>query len=98
MGGERRGVHDARDARASESEAWVAALRERLARGELAVLGPLELGDGTPPMDGELLVRISLADLDHYVDLTPTYRCQPDVAARRQAVLDGLRRLRELIG
>ena len=77
---------------------WIAALRGRLARGELANFGTLELADGTPRLPGELLVRIMLADLDHFDDLAPERRRERAVVARRLALLNDLRRLRELIG
>ena len=85
------------DTRAEDLADWIGAVRARLARGELADLGVLDLGDGTPPMEGELLVRIMLADFDHFDDLTPMRRREPDVVARRRALLQSLHRLRERI-
>jgi hypothetical protein len=57
--------------------AWVGRLRDRLARGELAGLGPLDAGGVALP--GELFVRIMLADLQHHDDLPPRLRRDPFV-------------------
>ncbi len=84
--------------RADDLADWIAELRERVERGELAELEPFDPSGGTPHMPGELVVRIMLADLDHYDDLPPLYRRQPAVEARRRALLDDLRRQREQIG
>ena len=67
---------------------WIADLRGRVARGELAALGRVELDGGI----------ILVADLDHYDDLPPTWRRDLAVVARREALLRDLRRLREQIG
>ena len=83
---------------ADDLAAWVGALRGRLARGELAGLGRIDLGDGAGPLPGELLVRILLAELDHYDDLPLRRRRDPFTASRRLRLLDDLRRLRERIG
>jgi len=79
-------------------DAWIGELRARLARGELADLRPLTVNDGIPPMPGELIVRIMLADLDHFDDLDFMRRRAPDVVARRRALLEDLHRLRARIG
>jgi hypothetical protein len=50
-------------------------------------------------MPGELLVRITLADFDHYADLmSPAMREAPDMRWRWGSLLEDLRRLRALIG
>ena len=77
--------------------AWIADLRGRVARGELAALGRVEL-DGGIILVAELAARILLADLDHYDTLPPTRRRDLAVVARREALLRDLRRLREQIG
>jgi hypothetical protein len=82
---------------AGEGEAWVTELRARLGRGDLAKLGPLQLWEDVPPMPGELMVRIMLADLDHFADLTPTHRAEPGVQRRRRALLEDFARLRSLV-
>jgi len=76
---------------------WIADLRDRLARGEFAGRGLIDIGYGTHTMSGEQVVRIMLADLDH-CDEPPTSapRRLLDVA-RRQDLLEDFRRLRDLI-
>ena len=77
---------------------WVDELRGRLERGDLADLGPIDPGDGSGPLPGELRVRIMLADLDHHADLPLERRREPLIRARRRRLLEDLRRLRERIG
>jgi hypothetical protein len=77
---------------------WVASVRERLARGELADLGAMPVLEDYQPLPGELFVRIMLADYDHYDDLPPARRREPAIVAQRLALLEDLRRLCELIG
>jgi hypothetical protein len=77
--------------------AWIDGLRVRLRRGELAGLGPLVVGDDAA-LDAEHGVRIMLADLDHYGDLTPRRRAQPETRARYRALLRDFRDLRVCIG
>jgi hypothetical protein len=77
---------------------WIATVRERLARGELADLGPMPVLDRFAPLPGELVVRIMLADYEHYDDLPLARRREPLIVAQRLALLADLRRLRELIG
>ena len=76
---------------------WIADLRSRVARGELAAPGRVEL-DGGIILVAELAARVLLADLDHYDDLPPTWRRDLAVVARREALLRDLRRLRGQIG
>ena len=76
---------------------WIAELRRRLAAGDLAALGPLDLDDGTDELPGETVVRVLLADLDHLDRLPPgTLGCD-ERRARRAELLRDFRRLRELI-
>jgi hypothetical protein len=77
--------------------AWLAELRGRVARGELAGRGPIEVAGGTLA-SVELAARVLLADLDHYEDLSLARRRDPLVVARRRLLLEDLRRLREQIG
>ncbi len=76
--------------------AWIAALRARLARGELDGQGSIHIGGGTLPVG--LAARIMLADLDHFDDLTPEQRRDPLVMARRLHLLGDLCELRARIG
>ena len=80
-----------------ELAAWIAELRGRLARGEFADGGPIEVGGVSLP-GVELAVRVVLADLDHYDDLTLEQRRDLLVVARRRLLLEDLRRLRAQIG
>ncbi len=83
---------------ADDLDGWIGELRARLARGELADLNPLTVNQCIPPVPGELLARIMLADLDHFDDLDFMRRRAGDVVARRLALLEDLRRLRARIG
>ena len=80
-----------------ELATWIAELRRRVARGEFADGGPIAVGSVALP-SVELAVRIMLADLDHYDDLTPEVRRDLLTMARRRLLLVDLRRLREQIG
>jgi hypothetical protein len=79
-------------------DAWINDLHGRLERDELANASPFDLGDGTGDWPAALTVRIMLADLDHYDMLEPVQRLQPAVGARRRALLDDFRRLRNVLG
>ena len=81
----------------SELDAWISDLRGRVARGELDGLGSIPV-DGSALLGTVTVVRIMLADLDHYDDLTPEQRQDPLVEARRRLLLADFRRLREQIG
>ena len=59
---------------------------------------PLDLGYGTGGFSAERMVRILLADLDSFDNVTPDQRTDAVNVARQRAVLDELRRLRELLG
>ena len=77
---------------------WIATVKERLARGEMADLGPMDVLNGFPPLPGELFVRIMVADYDHYDDFPLARRREPTMVVQRLALVADLRRLRELIG
>jgi hypothetical protein len=88
-----------RPARAPASlEVWIEGLRDRLAGGGLAHLGPIELGDGCTFPTVELAVRIMLADLEHVEDLPRAEREHPRTLARRRRLLDDFATLRGRIG
>ena len=69
--------------------AWIAALRARLTRGELAGIGPIALGRQGGTIPAELAAGIALADFDDADGRAP---------ARRRAILADFRRLRERLG
>ncbi len=77
--------------------AWIDALRERVARGEMDRRMPITIG-GLPLSSAELAARIMLADLDHYNDLPPEHRRDLLVEARHRLLLDDFRQLREQLG
>ncbi len=56
---------------------WIRDLRGHLERGDLAGIGPVDIGDSTGGLPGELTIRIMLADLDHLDDLPPVARGKP---------------------
>ncbi|MDP8924952.1 MAG: hypothetical protein M3O34_19060 [Chloroflexota bacterium] len=82
---------------ADDLAGWIAELRDRVARGELAGLGRIDMHGAMVPV--ELVVRIMLADLDDLdaEDVIPEQRHDPYAARRRQALLRDFRRLREQI-
>jgi hypothetical protein len=77
---------------------WIAAVKTRLERGDLAQLDPISVGDGWPSLPGELFVRIMVADYEHYNELSLERRRQPETIALRLGLLADLRELRALIG
>ncbi len=81
----------------NELDAWISDLRGRVARGELDGVGAIPL-DGAAVLSTATVVRIMLADLDHYDDLSPEQRQDLLVRARRRLLLADFRRLREQIG
>ena len=81
-----------------ELAAWIADLRARLDRGELATLGPVDVGHGTQVLPAEDTVRIMLADLDDFEDMPPDEANGPVNVARRKVLLTSFRILRALIG
>ena len=76
--------------------AWIAKLRNRVARGELD--GQAEFATGGGRLAVGLAARIMLADLDHDHDLTPKQRRDPLSVERRLLLFADLRQLREQIG
>ena len=82
----------------SELTAWIADLRARLDRGDLATLGPVDVGHGTDALPAQDTVRIMLADLDDFADMTPDEANDPVSVARRGVLLISFRILRTLIG
>lgn len=76
---------------------WIAELRARLARGELARLRPVVIPSG-PPLPAEFAAKLTLADLDHFEDLPPARREHPDLLVRRRLILHDLQALREQLG
>ena len=82
--------------RPDDLAAWIAELRDRMARGALDGRGTVVVSSGVLAV-GEA-ARLMLADLDHYDDLPPERRQGPLVEARRRLLFSDLRRLCEQIG
>ena len=80
-----------------ELNEWIVELRVRVSRGELDGVGPIP-ADGAAVLGTALLVRVMLADLDHYDDLPAEHREDLLVEARRRTLLRDFARLREQIG
>lgn len=59
---------------------------------------PIDLGYGTSGLPAERMVRILLADLDSFDDLTPDQLADPVNVTHLRAVLKELTRLREILG
>jgi len=78
---------------------WLDDLRHRLANGDLAMLDPIDIGDGTGQLPSETTIRIMLNDLDD-LDSPQESKHGDEVQreTRRHRLLDDFRRLRELIG
>jgi hypothetical protein len=70
---------------------WLATLRARLNRGDLAALPPVDIGYGC--LRGERTVRIMLSDLDDFEDVAPDDADVP----RRASLLADFRTLRSLL-
>src|SRR4051794_19827378 len=81
--------------RVKDLDGFIPELRGRLHRGEYAGVGPVDLGESAPIGDPELVLRIMLADWDHFDDLGPEQRDDYLVAARRVQVLADLHALRQ---
>jgi hypothetical protein len=81
-----------------ELTTWIADLRARLDRGDLATLGPVDVGHGTDILPAQDTVRIMLAELEDFADMTPDEANEPVNAARRDVLLTSFRILRTLIG
>jgi hypothetical protein len=77
-------------------EPWIAELRDRAARGDLAHLGLVDVGG--LKLRGELAARIMLADLTHLDTLPAGWAQDPLVPVRRDTLLADFRWLREQIG
>jgi hypothetical protein len=80
---------------ADDLRAIVAALRQRLGRGELAGHAPIDLGNGQTLVDLELAVRVMLASYDRYLSMRPERRREPINLAQARLLADNLRRLKE---
>jgi hypothetical protein len=77
---------------------WIAELRARLERGDLATLGPVEIGHGTHVIPAGHTIQIMLADLDGFEDMDPDEAADPVNIARRAGLRGDFRILRLLIG
>jgi hypothetical protein len=77
--------------RVEDLDGFIPVLRGRLGRGEYAECGPVDLGEWAPLGNPERVLRVMLADWDHFHDLSPAQRDDFQVAARRLAVLRDLR-------
>ena len=80
-----------------ENTAWIADLRARLDRGDLATLGPVDVGHGTDILPAQDTIRIMLADLDEFDEMTPNETNDPINVARRDVLVTNYRILRTLI-
>ena len=78
--------------------AFIADLRGRLERGELADHPPIDLGNALTLGHVERAVRRTLQDVEMFPAMDPAERELPHFAARRRALVDKLRRLRERLG
>ncbi len=76
--------------------AWIDALRDRVARGDLKGRGAFRVG--ADALAVERAARILLADVDHDRNLTLDRRRERFNVERRLQLLAELRRLREQIG
>ena len=81
-----------------ELAAWIADLRNRLDRGDLKTLGPVDVGHGTDALPAQDTIRIMLADLDDCDEMPPNETNDPINVARRDVLLTNCRILRTLIG
>ena len=77
--------------------AWIADLRVRLDRGHLEMLAPLDVGHGTHALPDEHTIRVMLADLDSFEDMTPDEANDPVNVTRRASLLADFRALQFLI-
>ena len=77
---------------------WTAALRHCLDRGILTELKPpFAIGNSTRTISVELIVRIMLADLDSFNDLSPEDRTGAHHEARRHELIKNLKQIYELV-
>jgi hypothetical protein len=76
---------------------WIAELRDRLKRGDLAKLGPIDIGYGTYNLPAARTIQIMLGDLDDFEDMTPDEANEPANVERRASLRADFRALRFLI-
>ena len=76
--------------------AWIAELRVRLDRGDLAMLDPIDIGYGTYNLPAERTIQIMLADLADVEAMTPSEVNDPVNVARRASLLADFRTLQFL--
>ena len=81
-----------------EITGWIADLRARLDRGDLATLGPVDVGHGTDILPAQDTIRIMLADLDSFDEMTPEESNDSLNGVRREALLTSFRILWTHIG
>ena len=77
---------------------WIAKLRVRLERGDLATLTLSDTGYGIDSVPVAHTVRAMLADLDSFEDMNPDEAEDPVTVAQRAMLLDDFRFLRLFIG
>ncbi|HZO30789.1 MAG TPA: hypothetical protein VFH48_32880 [Chloroflexota bacterium] len=77
---------------------WIADLRARLDRGDLATWGPVDVGHGTDVLPAQDTIRIMLADLDGFDEMTPEETNASLNVVCRDVLLTSFRILRTLIG
>jgi hypothetical protein len=82
---------------AEDIVAWIADLPKRIKSGELAGIGPVDLGPDAWLVSAELAARTLLGDLTR-LNRRCRRREDPSIARRRAALLRQLMRLRALIG
>lgn len=75
--------------------AFIAGLRGRLERGELADRPAIDLGNALTLSYVERAVRRTLQDVEMFRAMDPAERALPHFRARRVYLADKLRRLRE---
>ena len=78
--------------------AFIADLRGRLERSELADHPPIDLGNALTLSHVERAVRRTLQDVEMFRAMDPAERALPHCRARRVYLADKLRRLRERLG
>jgi hypothetical protein len=78
-------------------DAWIGILRDRLARGELATLDPIDIGYGTTILPARIMIAIMLTDLDELDEPATDWDADGHRLERRRALLEEFRRLRALI-
>jgi hypothetical protein len=77
---------------------WIAGLRARLERGDLATLTTVDIGHGNGGMPATHTIRVMLADLDRFEAMDPDEAEDLVNVARRARLLDDFRFLRHFIG